>query len=833
MHRAMAAVAAPVLAFILTACATQPPPPPAVQPQPAAQAPPAPPPATLGEKTAKLQKIDGFVPLYWDNENGKLLMALSRFGEELIYQVSLPAGVGSNPIGLDRGELGATHIVRFDRIGPRVLMVEPNYRYRALTTDANERRAVEDSFARAVLASFKVESSEGNTVLVDATDFFLSDAHGVVQRLRATQQGSWSLDRSRSAIFLERTKAFPRNTEVEAVLTFTVNDRPGPLVSSVTPVPEIVTVREHHSLVALPEPGYKPRRLDPRVGMFGPEVYDYASPFTGPLEKRWIARHRLEKKDPTATVSEPVQPLVYYVDNGVPEPIRSALVEGASWWSKAFEAAGFRNAFIVKVLPDGADPMDIRYNMINWVHRSTRGWSYGESVTDPRTGEIIKGSVRLGSLRIRQDVLLARGLVPQYDELRDEVLSQLDPATSPSLLALARIRQLAAHETGHTLGLDHNMAASTSNRASVMDYPAPNVKITNGRIDLSDAYATGVGPYDLFAIRYGYTQFLPGQNEEAELARIAREAPLFVKDADSRPVSGAHPLGSVWDSGSDPVASLRHEMEVRRIALEQFGLRNLAVGEPLSSLEEKLLPLYLHHRYQLEAAAKSIGGLYYSYAVKEEGSISPAEVRRIVPAREQREALAAVVSTLEPKFLVIPQHIVALIPPRAYGYEGGIAELFEKRTDPTFDPVSAAMTAADITVSALLEPHRCARLVQFHAEESANPSMADVTDAMIAVTMARNSGYAGEVTRATRSLLAMRLMELADNANAASQVRAEAAAALRRLRTRLGETRALGDDSEQASRRATADDIERFLARPDKPRTEPKPPAVPPGPPIG
>jgi hypothetical protein len=772
------------------------------------------------------------MPVEWDAANGKLLLHVNRFNDDFLYVVSLPAGVGSNPIGLDRGELSNTHLVHFERIGPKVLLIESNTQFRALSNDPNERHAVEDSFARSVLWGFKVEKSEGDGVTVDATDFFLSDMHGVANRLRATQQGNYSVDKNRSAIYLPRTKSFPKNTEIEAMLTFETHDRPGPLVSGVTPVPQLVTVREHHSLVQLPPPGFKPRKLDPRVPFFGVEFNDYASPFTGPIEKRWIARHRLEKRDPNAPISEPIEPIVYYVDNGVPEPIRSALVDGASWWSAAFEAAGFRNAFQVKILPADADPMDIRYNMINWVHRSTRGWSYGEAVIDPRTGEIIKGNVRLGSLRIRQDVLIASGLIPQYQELDDRALAELDPATSPSLMALARIRQLAAHETGHTLGLAHNMAASSYERASVMDYPAPTVKITNGKLDLSDAYAKGIGVFDVFAIRFAYSQFPPGANEDAELDRIIRDAEngnppmLFIKDEDARPVSAAHPLASVWDSPGDPVNMLRHEIEVRRIALEQFGLRNLALGEPLSSLEEKLVPLFLHHRFQLEAAAKSIGGVYYTYAVKEKGAIVPPEVRRIVPPARQRDAINAVISTLDPAFLQIPQRIIDLIPPRAFGYERGTAELFEKRTTPVFDPISAAMSSADITLGALLDPRRAARMDLFHAEDASNPDFNEVLGRLLDVVT-----HSGSISRATCRLAATRLMDLANNRDADPQVRAEASEALRGLASRLAAPTT--DLAEVAHRHALRDDIQRFLERPDQPRTQPRPPEIPPGPPIG
>ena len=769
-----------------------------------------------------------FMPVDFDEATGKVMLHINHLGDELIYVTSLPAGVGSNPIGLDRAQLGETRLVRFERTGPKVLLVEENTRFRALSNDANERRSVEDSFARSVIWGFKVEKSEGDGVVVDATDFFLSDQHGVAARLRAAQQGSYSVDKNRSTIYLPRTKSFPKNSEIESTLTFETKERPGPLVSGVTPMPELVTVREHFSFVQLPPPGYTPRALDPRVNFFGEQFADYASPFAAPLEKRWIARHRLQKKNPNAAVSDPVEPIVYYVDNGVPEPIRSALIEGASWWNQAFEAAGFRNAFQVRVLPDGADPMDIRYNMINWIHRSTRGWSMGEAVTDPRTGEIIKGNVLLGSLRIRQDVLIGNGLIPQYAELDDRALAAMDPKTSPSVMALARIRQLAAHETGHTLGLAHNMGASSHDRSSVMDYPAPLIKITNGKLDLSDAYAKGIGAYDIFAIKFGYSQFAPGANESAELEKIIRSSDIpFIKDEDARPVSAAHPLGSVWDSPGDPVSTLRHEMEVRRIALDQFGLRNLAVGEPLSSLEEILVPLYLHHRYQLEAAAKTIGGLYYNYSVKGKGSVFPGQVREVVPADKQRDAMTAVMSTLEPSFLQIPQRIIDVIPPRAFGYERGTAELFEHRTAPAFDPISAALSSADITLGALLDSHRAARMDEFHSENAKNPAFPELLDRLIDLETADG----GAITRATSVLAANRLMDLANMRDADFQVRAEATEALRKMAAKLDASAT--DPSEIAHRHALREDIQRFLDRPDAPRTQPRAPEVPPGPPIG
>nr|MDQ3013813.1 zinc-dependent metalloprotease [Acidobacteriota bacterium] len=706
-------------------------------------------------------------------------------------------------------------------------------------------------------------------ILVDATGFFIRDAHGVADRINQLRQGTYGFDESRSALYLPNTKGFPKNTEVETVITL-AGDEPGGWVRSVTPSAQSLTVRQHHSFVELPDNNYTPRPFDPRASSFGITFNDYASPFTDPVEKRWISRHRLQKKDPTAQVSEVLKPIVYYVDNGAPEPIRSALVEGASWWAQAFEAAGFKNAYRVEVLPADADPMDIRYNMINWVHRSTRGWSYGASVTDPRTGEIIKGNVTLGSLRIRQDVLLGTGLIPplalqngqngrngmeerceagdspEVDYLAAYSVSGSagDAATDSAAMALARIRQLSAHEVGHTLGFAHNFAASSYGRASVMDYPAPWVEIKDGKLDLSNAYATGIGEYDKYSVKFAYSQFPAGANETPEQYRAREQAALeriiqkgladgmlFIDDRDARGVQTAHPLASVWDNGTDAIATLRHEMEVRRIGLRDFGLKSIAVGQPMSALEAKLLPLYLHHRYQLIAAAKSLGGLYFTYAIKTASGPSPARFREIVPADRQREALKAILKTIKVEELAIPPRILELIPPIATGFAGSTAEYFSRRTGPSFDPLAAATIATDLSLSALLDPNRAARLIQFHGENPANPDLKEVIDAIIAAVWkapAAANAYQRAVQRTVQSTTVQKLISLAGDETVSPLVRAEASGTLRGLNTMLKATVAT-----DAHRRAAQEEIERFLTRPDAVRQPSRSLPVPPGDPIG
>lgn len=828
-------------------------------PAPAAGQPgtPAPPP-TIAARTANLTRIDGFLPLYWDAAGGRLLLEIGVFDRELLYVVSLPAGLGSNPVGLDRGQLGGTHVVTFERVGPRVLMMQPNYRFRALTSDAAERRAVADSFARSVLWGFKVEAESDGRVLVDATDLFLRDAHGVGARLRQSNQGTYRVEASRSAIHLPRTKGFPKNTEVEAIITLVTDGPPGPLVSQVTPSPEAVTVRQHHSFVELPDLAdnpYVPRVADPRVGAIDLTFHDYASAVTEPIEKHWLVRHHLRKRDPAAATSEPVAPIVYYVDNGTPEPIRSALLDGARWWNAAFEASGYRDAFRVEVLPEDADPMDLRYNMIHWVHRSTRGWSYGASVVDPRTGQILKGNVSLGSLRVRQDVMLARGLTSRVgaddpleqlrceagDAIDAEYLVQAAPEANPEEMALARIRQLSAHEVGHTLGFSHNFAASTYGRASVMDYPAPLAKISNGTIDLSEAYGVGTGPFDAFAVRYAYSDFPAGTDEAAALAAIVAEGEqagmLYVSDADARPAGAAHPLGHLWDNGADPVAQLAHELEVRRIAMARFGLESIPDGASLSFLEQTFLPLYLHHRYQVQATVKSIGGVHYTYAVRAGEAARPA-LPQVVAPEVQQAALAAVLGTLSPEVLVVPERILGLLQPRAEVYGGFNTELFPRRTGLTFDPVGVATVAADHSISLLLNPERAARLVEQQARDPRTPGLHGVLDGLqrtVRPEPADASGLAGAVYRAVQALYARRLMDLATNAEAAADVRAMATAALVAMKGEAAPTPADAGAAAawQAHQAALDDDIDRFLTRPEATVTPPRPLPTPAGDPIG
>jgi len=781
--------------------------------------------SSIADKVAGAEKYSGYFNFYWSAKDGKIWLQIDKWDTEFLYVNSLPAGVGSNDIGLDRGQLGAGRVVKFQRTGPKVLLVQPNYDYRAVTDKQDERRAVEESFAQSVIWGFDVAAEDGNSVLVDATSFYLRDAHDVTGTLRRTNQGNYHLDGSRCAFYLPRTKNFPLNTEVEATLTF-VGDDPGNYLSQVVPTPQAVTVRQHHSFVQLPDSGYQKRAYDPRAGFGYTSYFDYATPISEPIAKRFINRHRLQKKDPSAAASEPIKPIIYYLDRGTPEPIRSALLDGARWWNQAFEAAGYKDAFRVEMMPEGADAMDVRYNVINWVHRSTRGWSYGASIADPRTGEIIKGHVSLGSLRVRQDFLIAQGLVADFEDGKP-----MDPAMEQ--MALSRLRQLAAHEVGHTLGLMHNYIASTANRASVMDYPHPLITIKNdSTLDLSNAYAAGIGEWDKVAIAYGYQDFPKGTDEHVALNKTINDAAkrgiIFLTDQDARPQGSSHPQTHLWDNGVNAIDELNRTMKVRAIALRNFSESKIRRDQPMSLLEDVLVPVYMGHRYQLEAAVKVLGGLRYTYALRGDGQ-TPTE---IVSGKEQLRALDALLATVTPEALALPEKLISMIPPRPVGYERN-REDFKIRTWGTFDPLAAGETAANLTMSLIFHPARAARLVEFHARNAGYPGLENVVDKIYSATWFSNhgTGYHAELQRIVDDVVLYQLMSLANNNTASTQVRAIATLKIAELRSWLT-THKSTDEAQKAHFVFALSQIRMFEQDP-KQLNLTRPPDPPDGSPIG
>ncbi|MDA1245275.1 MAG: zinc-dependent metalloprotease [Proteobacteria bacterium] len=762
---------------------------------------------TIGETVAGNTAIEGYFNLYWDDASGNLYWEIDKLDTEFLYQISMGSGLGSNPIGIDRGQLRGTYVLAAQRVGPRVLLVEPNYRYRATSDNPLEVQAVNDAFAPSVIWGFDIVAAEGDSVLVDATNFFLRDARDVVGQIARSNQGAFSLDTSRSALFLDNTAGYPENVEVEAMLTFT-SSNPGNLVNSVAASGNSITLRQHHSIVKLPDDNFEPRLADPRIGTFGPTIQDYGTDIDTDKNVRLVARHRLEKVDPTAARSRAVEPIVYYVDSGTPEPIKTALIEGASWWNRAFDAAGFIDAFQVRELPAGADAQDVRYNMIHWTHRRTRGYSYGGSVQDPRTGEIIKGNVNLGSLRLRQDYLMGQALVPAFDYMAEVVAD-----TSASVnMALDRVRQLSAHEVGHTLGFPHNYIASVYGRESVMDYPAPLIEITDdGRIDLSNAYVRRIGEYDKLAVRYAYSQFAPDADAAEELAAIVQESldtGLIFMDHNNNNFRGAgHQFAGVWDNGDNLVEHLKHEIEVRRIGLENFSQNVIDRGTPISELEWALLPLYMHHRFQLNSAAQSVGGADYRYAVRGDGQLP----LTIVEADEQRDALETVLSTLTPEFLAIDPEILKMLPPSAHRYATG--EAFPGRTQLLFDPLGAAEAAASLTLEILLHPARMARLVAYGSLGD-YPNLEEVVDRLLEVTwgaQTQGSDYLTQVLHVAQRVTINEMMTQATSDENSGEVRAVLTQALARLASSLESIRS------PSSHQATAvADIRRWQADPTR-----------------
>lgn len=721
----------------------------------------------------ELKDYNGFFNFHYEESTDKIYLEVKDLDKDFLYVNSLATGVGSNDIGLDRGQLGQERLVRFEKAGNKLLLVQPNLNYRAITDNALEKKSIEQAFAKSVLFGFKIIEHKDGIYVIDMTPFLMLDAHGVVNRLKS--EGTYKIDAGKSALSLERTKAFPKNVEFEALITFKGQAK-GKNIKSVTPTSSLVSVIQHHSFIELPDDNYEMREFDVRSGAISISYLDYATPIQEPIKKRYIVRHRLEKKNPNAPISEAIDPIIYYLDPGTPEPVRSALLEGALWWNDAYESIGFKNAFQVKMLPDDADPMDCRYNVIQWVHRSTRGWSYGASVVDPRTGEIIKGHVSLGSLRIRQDFLIAQALM-------DKPFAERDDNFQPMLdVALARIRQLSAHEVGHTIGFTHNFAASTNDRASVMDYPHPSVTLSNGKIDFSDAYAVGIGDWDKVTVAYSYAQFDDNENEKEALNMILKAADLagmrFITDSDARAQGGAHALAHLWDNGKSASEELENVLNVRKQAISNFSKDNIRQGEPYSVLEDVFVPLYFFHRFQTEAAVKVVGGLDYNYATNGDGQLTV----KTIDASAQIEALDQIIKTLSAQTLAIPKNKLELFPPRAFGF-GRSRESFSSKTGVAFDPMSAASTASDMTLKLLLHPQRANRIVQQKSLDSKQLGFDDVIKQILDATFGQkhNDAYQNEIQQLINERVLMHLMNLAVHDQSFLQVKAIANNAINSL----------------------------------------------------
>ena len=737
---------------------------------------------TAVETTATKKSYPGFFDFSYDEADGRILLQVNRatqIEKAFLYINGLSAGIGSNDIGLDRGQLGNERVVHFTKMGNKLMLVQPNLNYRSTSNNALEQASIEQAFAKSVLFGFPIQATSPSHYTIDLTPFLMQDAHGVSQRLKSTKQGSYSIDKSRSAIALARTKNFPQNSEFDVLLTFKGNPQGG-LIRSVTPSANSVSVHQHHSFVQLPEVAFKQRKFDPRSGAIPFSYNDYSTPVNEATRKVFTLRHRLEKKDPNAAVSEAVDPIVYYLDNGTPEPVRSALLEGGKWWNQAFEAAGYKDAFQLKILPDDADPMDVRYNVIQWVHRSTRGWSYGASVVDPRSGEILKGHVSLGSLRIRQDFMIAQALTNQPYAKGDDL-------DNPMLeMALARIRQLSAHEIGHTLGFTHNFAASVKDRASVMDYPHPTLAIEEGQISYQNAYAVGIGDWDKVTVKYAYSDFPDGTNETEALNQILEESfqagHRFIADRDARPIGGAHPYAHLWDNGKSPVEEFNHLLAVRQIALNNFSEDQLKTGEPISVLRDRLVPLYFLHRYQLEGVVKLIGGQEYDYGVKGASSLGVKAVAPMV----QREALSTLLSSLDQGTLGIPPHIRKMMPPHAFGY-GASRESFATQTGLTFDALGAAHTLSDAVIGMILNEQRAARLIQQKVFDEKQLGFKETLSLLVDQSFKQREfdTEAKAIQKVVQGNLLQHMMRLGQATNVPNAVRAEVHESLFELSTWL------------------------------------------------
>lgn len=784
--------------------------------------------------TEAISADDGaFFPVSVSGDDNAIIIELPPAGEDgvslrAIHTSGVTSGLGSNPVGLDRGFQDSGRIVAFRRVGKKVLIEEENWRYRASADNPLEKKAVLDSFARSLLWAGEVaEERNAGAYTVDISTFLTTDTLDLRGWLKRAGQGDFSISADRSFADTASVLVFPDNVEFDAVVTL-VSDKPGSEVTATAADGRSATLTIHHSFVRLPDNGYDIRKSDPRAGVIDVAYYDFSSPLHEPIVQKIARRYRLEKVDPDAPSSTVKKPIVFYIDSGAPEQVRNALIEGASWWGEAFEAAGFENAYRVEVLPEGVHPFDARYNVVQWTHRQTRGWSYGGGVFDPRTGEMIKGHVILGSQRVRQDRMIFEGLA-------GAAKSGTGAADDPVELALARIRQLSAHEVGHALGFEHNFAASSIGRASVMDYPAPLVRPDgDGGLDFSQVYGVGVGAWDRFTVKWLYTEFPDGEDETARLDDIVREGYAgglrYVADSEGRSVGTGHPHGSVWDNGDDPVAMLEETMEVRRIALADFGLDAIKEERDSSALRSVIVPIYLYHRYQIAAAAKLIGGYQFDYARKGGGREQGAPVAD----DRQRAALAALIQTLDPAALDLSDQTLNLLTPEATSFGSFTSsETFKSDTGAMFDLMRAADAAGAVTIGALLHSQRLARLIEIERRTPSALSVEDVIRAMETQLFRTRSGRENNIAQVLQNRFVTTLIDMSAAKETPILVKARTNAYLKGLSGRLAPGLLEGASRDRAYRDWLRGRIDYHLANPVEAAAMEPAAAIPPGSPIG
>ena len=760
---------------------------------------------SIGARAAGFEKRDGFVPLYLNDRTGQLLIELPRDSARVMFLATLATGLGSNPIGLDRGSGSTEQITRFERAGDRVLVVFENWSFRS-SGSADNQRTVAEAFPASTVAALPLLAEEGGRLLVDATDLVMRDWNDIGATLARSQQGAYAVARDRSRIFKTYTKSFSDNSEIDVALTLAPTGNPGGALGRLAPDPRALNFRQHITLMKLPDDGFRPRAADPRVGFFGVSFKDYAQPIQGSLQQTWAARHRLERLNPADPNSPIRNPIVYYIDRGIPEPMRTATFQGVSFWVEAFNRAGLQGAFRVEYLPDGADPMDARYNVVQWENRNERGWSVGGALTDPRTGEMLKGMARMDSHRARTDYNIYAAL------------QGADAAAADTAFVLSRVRQVSAHEVGHTLGLQHNYIASTYERASVMDYPAPRVRVRNGEIDISAAYGTGPGAYDVWAIHWGYGIFPPATERDSLKAIVAdglRKGYLYLSDGDARPENAADPRTNLWDDASTPAEFLSNQVAVRRIAMQRFGLRNIRDGEPVALLQDRFPLLYFFHRFAVNSLTKTLGGLEYANPLKGDGQ----QATRPIGAARQRSALRQLLATLAPTELAVPDTVLTLFTPRLDA--GGNVELVGTRTTPAFDELGAARTLSQMVVDGILQRERAARIVQYALHEPAGFTLHEAIRSLVAGTWngaAQPNARLAAIQRVTQRAVADRLMVLAADKDASPEVRAVADFEIMRLRSAAAaKTAAATTDEAKAHWMSVGADLKRWIERGELP----------------